>query len=218
MGTNLPNNRLEMIQWFETRLPIWTANAATIGLTADEVTALGTLVTAARTAYDDAQSARSTSKAATAGYYSAVSSMREVGAEMIAKIKVFAEQNNDPEVYETAEVSAPDPRSPAPPPNQPTDVRWSLTTTGMASLTWKASGNFSTYYEIFRKLEGQTSFTLIGTTGEKSFVDGAIPTGTPSAVYYIRPRRDANIGPTSTQITASFNPSSDESGGLALAA
>ena len=61
----LPSDRLELIQFCETHIPVWENTPAAIGLTAAQITALSDLTGGARAAYNQAQSARAASKAAT---------------------------------------------------------------------------------------------------------------------------------------------------------
>lgn len=216
----IPNTIVQQIEFFEQHVPVWnTADPTVIGLQPEQVAEIQARTTAARNAYEAALAARQSSRNATVAMHDAVRSMREYGGGLVNTIKAYAQATGNENVYTLAEIPPPNPPSPTPAPNQPYDVRWSITTTGNLHMTWKASGNFATYYEVFRQLPGETSFRLLGTAGDKAFTDSTIPAGTPSAVYYIRPRRDEKTGPASNQVTVAFNPAQQESGGeLSLAA
>ncbi len=207
MAPVLPDTRLDTIQWFEARIADWTANAAAIGLTGEQVTAFSGQITTARTSYDAAQSARATSKAATTSFYNDTDAMRDTGADLIKAIKAFAATSDNPNVYALAQVPMPADPSPIGAPGQPTEVSISLTSSGYLSLKWKADNaapSSGAYFVVQRKLAGETSFTTVGDTGEKSFVDASVPLGTTSAAYIITPRRGSQTGTASNQLIVQF--------------
>ncbi len=207
MANVLPDSRLDTIQWFEARIADWTANAVAIGLTGEQVTSLAALVTAARASYDASQAARAASKASTTTFYNDTDAMRDLGADYIKTIKAFAATSNNPNVYALAQVPMPADPSPLGPPGQPTDVSISLTSAGYLSLKWKADNaapSSGAYFVVQRKLASETSFTTVGDSGEKSFVDETVPFGATSAAYIITPRRGSQTGPASNQVTVQF--------------
>ena len=219
MGTNLPPTRLDALEWVETRTPLWNPDPTLIGLSIAQVTEVINRQNAARTAYTDALAARAASKAATQAWYAAADSMRSYTADLISAIKAYAETTANPNVYDIAQVSPPDPAGALPPPNQPADVTTTLRNDGTVEIKWKGAQPSGTRYTIHRKLAGQTSFTLIGDVGsDKSFIDGGVTAGTTSATYYIVARRADDASPPSEQTTIAFGIGGNQEQGLQIAA
>jgi hypothetical protein len=223
MGTNIPRNPLEQIQWFENRLPLWSASPELIGLTALQVSDLSTAVGMARSAYDAAQSARDTAKAQTGAFHTATGSMRALGADLVATIKAYAETTGDPSVYTTAQVSPRDPSGASPPPAQPENLVTTLRNDGSIELRWKTPGAqpAGTRYIIWRRLGNTGAFVVAGDAGAgKSFIDNGVPAGTGSATYYIVAKRGDQSSPPSewTTIPLGVSGNDGDEGELSLAA
>lgn len=200
----LPPTRLAQIQFFETHLPVWASEPEAIGLTADQVADLQMRTNLARANYEAAQTARENSRNATVGYHQAVDAMRELGGSLINAIKAFAAATGDPKVYTTAQVPPPSPRKPAPPPAAPAEITTTMQKNGAVMLRWKLTQpapGAETFVSIARQLNGVGEFVLIGTTGEKKFVDEKLPPGTASAVYLLRAHRGGVDSPFSEPVT-----------------
>lgn len=142
----MPQNNRQALQWVEAHIEPWTDNAAAIGLDASQVSSLASLAAAARARLTAAETRRETSKSATLEFNGAATDMKSLASLMVSTFKNCAESSGDESVYALADVSPASPRSPSPPPNQPTDLRWAVTPTGRVQLSWKASGNFATFY------------------------------------------------------------------------
>lgn len=186
----LPKSRDEMIAWFSDRITDWGANAAAIGLSASQVTELATILNTAENALSDATAARIDSKDKTVVYHATADALRDFGADLIKVIKAFAEATNNPNVYSTASVPPPAPPTPAGPPAQPTDMAAALLPGGGLRLTWKGTVSQKAYFSVYRRAEGETSFTLLDSPATKTYDDTSIPTGANSVTYYIQARRD----------------------------
>lgn len=220
----LPDSRIERIEWFENRLAQWLANATDIGLTAAQVTQLQGEITAARVAYNNAEQARNASKSATVAFYAGEEAMTADGRDLIKTIKAFAETTNDPNVYVLADVPPPAEPEPKGAPGTPTDIRTTLNSIGQIELTWKATDaapSSGAYFTIERRLDGESSFTLRGSAGAKTFTDNTIPLGTAQATYVITPHRGELVGTPSQQVTVQFGvsvptPGTENSGGSGL--
>lgn len=192
-----PNTRLGKIEFYESHLSVWTANAAAIGLTAPMVTALGVRVAEARAAYNAAEEARAASKAATFTFHLDTDGMADLGAGLIRTIKNFAENNNDPNVYSLAQIPPPQPAGPTPPPGRPFELTVGLLQTGALELKWKCdnpSGTSGTVYEVQRRI-GNGQFAYIGVSGNRSFTDDTLPQGSSSIIYQITAIRSTQSGP-----------------------
>lgn len=187
----LPESRVEKIEFFEQHNPIWTTNAANIGLTAAEVTALQALTTAARSAFNAQQTAKNAAKAATQNFYNAVSAMQSNGSGLIAKIKTYAETKNDPNAYVLAQIPAPAAPTPAGPPETPTDLTAQMNSDGTMNIAWKGSLAQRQFYSVWRQLPSQSFPQQIGAVAAKDFMDVTVPRGLDSVIYTVRAHRDA---------------------------
>lgn len=220
MGRNLPESRLGKIQWFETRTPVWGAEAdpTAIGLTSAQVAQITSLTVAARNAYTAAENARAASKVATESFHQAVDAMHAYGADLISAIKSYAETTNNPAVYDMAMVSPPDPRGTANPPAQPYDGRSELLNDGSVRIWWKGSGPTGTHYLVRRKLDGENAFTLIADVGEKQFIDQTVPAGIAWVRYSVTAKRGEVQSPPGEQIVVQFGASDHSGQELSIAA
>jgi len=180
MGT-VPKNDLDQITYFEEHLPIWTANAAQIGLLPAQVTAFSALVTAARNQFNAAQAIRSASKAQTVNFHIKLDAMNEGGSDLIRTIRAYADLQNDPTVFVKAEIPPPATPSPVGPPGTPTDYTCTLNPTGLLTIKWKCAnpaGGPGTVYEVRRcigPVDSQSVWTLLGTSGKREYTDTTLP-------------------------------------------
>ncbi|KAA0212970.1 MAG: hypothetical protein DYG94_13435 [Leptolyngbya sp. PLA3] len=188
--STVPKTIADRLAFYEQHAPVWAAAATTIGLSVTQVTALAALVNDARVAFDDAQAARNASKAATVLQANAMSTLSDFGADLIKTIRAYAETNNNPDVYATAQIPPPAPPTPAGPPDMPTDLAASFLFPWGIRLTWKGSVAQGAYFGVFRRLRGESNFTFVQTTKEKSFDDTSLPAGVASVDYYIAAFRD----------------------------
>lgn len=217
----IPDKKVEQVQFCEMHAPIWASNAAGLGLLPGQTTLFTTLSKNARAAFDAAQAAK-------LAYRAAVTKQNEQialalsgpggASDLIRFIKTFAENTASPDsVYSLAQIPPPAAPTPAPAPNQPTGVTVSLESSGAITLKWKcanAAPNAGTFFSIKRKLSGETMFTQVGSTGEKSFTDVTLMQGTPSAIYIIQGHRGALDGAPTDQIGVQFGVGGG--GGLAV--
>ncbi len=188
----IPRSREEQIQWFRTREALWTANATAIGLTAAQMTAFKPLLLAAEEKLDDALAARAASKAATTEYYNASNTMVATGRALVATIKAFAEASNNPNVYAQAQIDPPAPPSPAPPPTAPENLTGSILPTGQVTLKWEALTSGPTsgiFFIVSRKRAGEASFTTLGGTQERAFLDPSPDICAGEVLYQVRAQR-----------------------------
>lgn len=182
MGSVLPKNMLDRVQWCENHLATFTTNATAIGTSSAAVTALGTLTSTARAAFDAQQVAQDAAKDATGDFHIAVDAMTNGAADIVRQIKAKAAIAGD-SIYTLASIPIPAPPSPVGPPGTPTDFKASLNPDGSLNLAWKCvnpAGSQGTTYQVYRKLSGEGAFTFIGATGTRTFLDDTVPsTGAP---------------------------------------
>ena len=212
MARNMPGTDLNALEWLEGRIVGWNANFATIGLTSAQVIDLSQKVTNTRGAFTSVESVRTDSKAKTQNFHALAKDMRGGAGILIGAIKSFAAQSGDAQlVYDTAGVLPADARSPASPPEQPTDVNRTLLADGSVKLTWRGRGPEGTTYFITRRLNGTGGYTFIGqaTSIDKSFVDNTFPPGTITASYMVQGVRSGIAGLQSVPIVVQFGVTSD---------
>lgn len=217
MSNVLPDKDVDQLQFCEAHYPIWATAPAAIGLSAQAVTDFQQATKACRTAYNAALAARQASKAATTTSDAAFADMRNRARDLIRQVKAFADlQTNPSAVYAAAQIPEPSGPTPAQAPGQATDIEVKLESTGAVTLLWSAtnaSASSGAFYNITRKLPGQSNFVPIGgapgTTSQSrrmSFTDVTIPTTAASsgAQYIITPRRGLLTGEPSGAITVQF--------------
>jgi hypothetical protein len=186
----VPATILGKLEFYEQHLPVWSVDPVAIGLLPGDIVALASVVDLARADYDIAQISRNTAKANTEVQNTSISSMSDMGGGFIDTIRAFARKNDDPGVYAAAQIPAPQPPTPAGPPDKPTELEASVLLPFGIGLAWKGSVAVGAYFGVFRKLSSETSFSLIETTGDKKFEDITLPDGIASVDYYIAAMRD----------------------------
>lgn len=206
MATIIPREPLAKINWFETRDPVWSANAAALGTSTTEISALTSKTAAARAAYNAQQLLKDQAKAATEVYHAAVRAMNDAGTDVVKKIKAKAAVDGD-SVYALALIPSPATPAPIGPPGPATDFTAELDPTGVLNLTWKSvnpPGSSGTIYQVARQIGsgggggagGGGGMVIIGSAGQRKFADATIPAGTDSVTYQITPIRSTVAGPT----------------------
>lgn len=215
----VPDSRLAQLEFYEAHIPVWQAALATIGVTSLQVNGLNTLVTAARASYNTQQSAKNAAKSATQTFYDNIETAHVSGSNIIATIKTFALNTNNPAVYGLAQIPPPAPATPAPPPDAPTNPLANLENNGSITIRWNVvqpAPGAGIYTAILRQLNGSGAFVPLGDTGEKKFNDPSIPPGTQRVTYLLQARRAGNSGrssPFSEPLTVFLGVPQDEEAG-----
>lgn len=203
----VPDSKDAMISFYSTHLPVWADNAAAIGLSVESITTLDGLLTTAQASLSNQAAKDAEKEAATAASNDDAKALRAFGAGTLATIKAFAKATSDPSVYTTAQIPAPADPTPAPAPGMPYGIDASIDNNGNVVLSFKADNAQShtgTFFEVRRQLNGQSGFTLVGSTGTKTFTDTGIEAGTASAVYNITAKRGELSSATSENIYVPF--------------
>ncbi len=203
----VPIKDLEALDFFETRANGWLTNATALGIPNALASAIKANTVAARTAYTAQQSAIAAARAATLNWQSALQTLRSTGANGIASIKATADNAANPDaIYSLAQIPAPTPPQPLPAPGTPTNLSCSILSTGALSLKWKmpSAQPGNTFYQITRRLPGEASFTIIGGSGNKTFVDETLPLGTDSVQYIVTAIRGNVSGTPSNAFVVQF--------------
>jgi hypothetical protein len=200
----LPDRIDDRIQWFENRITGWSANASQIGLTSQQCAALSSAIVAARKAFAAAEVARIASKNATLTQKTAYTIMSDLGADALKFIKAYAESQPTPDtVYSLASVPPPAAPSPAGPPAAPTNVVADPNADGTITVKWKGSTANQTFFTIWRKA-GTGTWSQIGSTASKKFIDAQVPGGVSSVRYMLRAQRGTTLSPASEEVIVNF--------------
>lgn len=85
-------------------------------------------------------------------------------------------------------------------------------------LTWRGTLARRTFYEVLRRLEGETRWTLIASIGAKRYLDRAVPPGTTAASYRVRAKRGESASAGSPAITVGLGVEPTRRPALAAAA
>ncbi len=207
MGTNMSGQNVQALSWLEARIASWVADPAGIGLTSAQTTSLVAEIVNARAAFTSVEVVRTESQNKTTTFKTVADGMRKSAAPMIANIKNFADNADDPDaIYTAAGVLPTDPRSPAAPPSQPATLTAKLNGDGSVTINFEGTGPTGTAWQIQRKLALETSFSFVGNAdvATKSFTDVNIPAGVASATYQVQGIRGSVLGPVSFPFTVPF--------------
>jgi len=192
MGKNIPNGRIDRLNWIESLIDQWTANQATLGLSPAQIAALTQRASDAREAFENAELIRANAKAVTNTFHSAADGAHALASNLLLLIKATAVTSDAPEaVYLAAGITPRKKPSPTGRPGQPSIASATLNGDGSVTLHFYASGPASpvgTVWQVSRRLEGQASPRIIGSAdpATKSYQDNTLPEGTSSATYQIQ--------------------------------
>jgi hypothetical protein len=214
----LPDKTEDLIAFCESHLTSWTAApAASIGLTAAQLTSFTSVTKAARDSLTANTNARNAAKASTTTLRTNVTNARAMAADLVRVIKGFAElQANPGSVYGLAQIPQPAAPTPATAPGKPTNVSVSLEASGAVTISFEAtnaSASSGGFFQVMRKLPGQTAFVnftqMPGTTARDrriTFTDFTVPTSAAAngVQYIMQGRRGVNVGEASDAITVQF--------------
>ncbi len=190
--TNFEGTRRQRLEWIEARITQWVANASQIGITSIQANNLKDLVGQASSAFTTAEFARAEAKNATRKYYDAVSDMSGPTRDLIATIKAFAETTDNPNVYALSSIDPPAPPTPVAAPTVPFDVSGSVSPTGNATITWDADRSGASsgiFFMVERKRGNEATFSIIGGTAEKAFLDVDPRFATGTVQYRVKAQR-----------------------------
>lgn len=204
----IPPSKADLLTFCEAHVPVWIAAPTSIGLTAAQATSFDAATKLMRNKQIAAETARNASKAATLTYDDATDALRDLVGLLVKTIKLYADNNANPEaVYAAAQIPAPSAPTPNPPPGQPTNFKFELESGGLLTMRWKSENSAASggaYFSVARRFGGEGLFTMIGGTSAKVFTDDSIPLGAGSVSYIVTPRRSGVAGTPSDLITVQF--------------
>ncbi|MFN0012540.1 MAG: hypothetical protein ACKVS8_12950 [Phycisphaerales bacterium] len=202
--------RADFLAWAINHAPVFDAQEGNIGLSAQQVAAFQSALTAAQgtsVAFDNAKDI----VAATADQNTAAfAALKKQASTCVRNIKNFAEDTNNPNVYALAQIPPPADPSTIAPPAKPTGMTVELDpSNGAITLRWKASnpkGAAGTSYIVRRRLPADPAgqFQFIGVTGVKKYTDNDFTAGPDAVQYTIQGQRSDKAGPLSDIFTISF--------------
>ncbi len=200
----VPANLEEFFTFLNAHATLWDDNHTALGVPATQSAALKSFASTAVGNYSAQVTARDKAKAATLTQQTSTRTAREMTADIIRTIEVFAQSQSDPNtVYALAQIPPPATPSPAPPPGTPNRFTVGLNDNGAVLLAWKCpnpAGTTGTIYEVRRKPSGGSAWTFIGATGERKFTDDTLLAGSAGVTYQITAVRSTSRGEP-----ASFN-------------
>jgi len=205
----LPRNVQDLLEVAGTALPVWTANAAGVGLTPLQCTEMADAEEATQAKRSDALALRSASKAATSQMNEAAGELRTLMQQAIDRIRVFALSSADPKaVFDLAQIPAPAEPSPLPPPEAPTMTTADPNADGTATISWKGSQQGGAFFTIWRKVGDAGAWTQIGAVAAKKFTDFAVPnpgvTEGATLFYGVRCQRNVEVSAMSVPATITY--------------
>ncbi|CAN5831080.1 hypothetical protein BH11PLA1_BH11PLA1_01510 [soil metagenome] len=209
MTAVLPTDNDALLVWGNEHAPVFATNAVAIGLTAAQATAFTTANTKLQAAWGLYGKAKNDLKAAADDWKEARTDFRTLAAADVALIKNAASRSAKPStIYTLAQIPEPTPRSPSVPPSAAENLRASLDTeTGTLTVRWSASqpkGVNGVVYTVQRVIGSGSTFTSVGVTGTKSFIDLALPVGTSRVQYRIVAQRGSLVSPASAVLDVRF--------------
>ena len=188
MGKNIPNGRIDRLQWVESHIEQWTANQVLLGLSAAQIADLTQRATDARDAFENAELIRANAKAMTNTFHTAADEAHALASDLLLLIKGSAATSNEPEaVYLAAGITPRSKATPSGTPGQPSIESAQLLGDGSVVLHFDATGPVGTVWQVSRTLEGASSPSIIGSAdpATKSYRDNTLPEGTSRALYQI---------------------------------
>ena len=209
MGTYPSSPRSAFVAWCEEHKQVFVDNAEDIGLTPSQATLFLNATNVANGDITAQGIARTAAMAATVKANGSVGDLRTIAGDTVRSIKAFAELQAKPDtVYTLAQIPPPATPTPMPPPGKPTNLTVTLEPgSGQLMLKWKCenpTGSTGTSYLVRRRLPGQTTFTVIGASGIKEFIDATLSAGPDSVTYTIQGLRGALQGLESDWFTINF--------------
>ncbi len=210
MADGIPTSpRSAVLTWCQAHTDIFTQNSAAIGLTSSQAAEFSNLTTNYANNVGEVAKAKAALRVAVENANESYTLMRRSMSQAITDIRYFATQAANPQtVYTLSQVPPRPTGQTAPPPGRPFDFSVELLdTTGALQLRWKCqnpSGTSGTSYIVRRKLPNESTFSFVGVTGERRFVDNTFVAGPDSVSYTVQAQRADRAGVESPIYTINF--------------
>ena len=201
--------RPAVASWAQAHIVPWSSSPAQIGLTSDFASEFAASVLAYQQAEAASQAAQQAAQAASRASAAAYATLRRNMTAGVTTIRAFAVRQVNPQaVYDRAQVPPRAAAAPLPPPGRPSELGVELLdATGALQLRWKCDnpqGAAGNTYIIRRRLPGEASFSVIGVSGEKRFVDSTFAAGPDRVEYTVQAYRAERAGTESAIFTINF--------------
>jgi hypothetical protein len=203
----LPQSRQGRLEYFEARVNTWTTNAAAIGITPAQATAVKNAAGTNRTDFNAMMVARDAAKSSTNTFYTTNNTLVDLGRDMIKTIKAFAATTNNPMVYSLANIDPPAPPTPVPAPDVPANLTGSVTADGVVTLTWKATPSGASsgiFFIVERKRASEANYSVLTATVEKAAMDPAAHVEASQVQYRVKAVRGADMSEWTTPVSFNF--------------
>ncbi|MGE0366624.1 MAG: hypothetical protein AB7Q00_12935 [Phycisphaerales bacterium] len=200
--------RSDFMAWAKVHADVFENQYAAVGLSQAQAAAFRAAYDAADLAIDEQDAAKFVARSATSNAAAQVDILQTVAGATVNLIRAFAEITNNETVYDVAQIPRPATPGPIPAPTTPTDLKAAFNlTTGAITISWKATqpqGASGTSYNVFRKAQGETDFTNLGSSTGKSFVDNTFFAGPDSVQYAVQAVRSSETSQLSAALVINF--------------
>lgn len=196
----IPKALLEAIDWVQNHAPVWAQPgvAEQIGLRAEGVAELEGLADEAADALAEYRRAEVELAALGQRYRLLARNMRTNASGQVAQIRGYARASGDPgAVYAAAKIRRPASRGTAPAPGTATSFTTRLLVDGGLEVAFRCphpKGVEHVTYTVERRVGHDGAFEYLTTTGERRFVDDAVPVGAGRVTYMVRARTSTREG------------------------
>jgi len=232
----IPDKKVERLEFCEVHAKVWAEDPAAVGLTVEQCERLRVLTEQARAAREAAVEAREAARAAVTAQDAALEAAGRTAADLVRFVKAHAAaaggRGVENVVLAAAQIPPKAQAAPARAPGRPKRLAVMLEPGGAVTLAWRsenAAAGTGAFFDVLRKLPGQTGFVPIGSTPGATgrsrtirFTDRALPGGVcddgAGAQYLIVGRRGTMAGPGSNAIAVRFGAGAGEAGTLRVAA
>lgn len=191
MSRQYPDRDADFITWAREHVDRWVGGQTPpdVGLPASTLADLQTVLSEAETQWSAHQVTQTDARAQTVSKDQAFGDLKIVLDPAIATITAYAKTSGGTTVYSEAGLNPPKQPGPRPAPDAPTDLEISTFPSGTLELSFKVNAG-GAVFEVQRSqtaLDGsETAWTTIATTGDKSFLDDAVPSGLRRVQYQVR--------------------------------
>ena len=200
--STIPKKNAQAIAWVQTRVPVWAAAGATIGVDAQQIGQLGALAGAAATALAEYDAAVAVARAKGEAYRDAVGTMRESAGGQVGRIRGFARTAPNPSaVYAAAQIPPPATPAPSPAPGSPEGFRISLEASGSLRFAFKAvhpAKVKGVTYLVQRQDTPQGPFQFFKLAKQRTFTDNSFPATSSTISYMVTAQTATKSGQPAT--------------------
>ncbi len=201
--TVIPQSKTQMVAFLRARMATWKAQAENLGMTEAQTQLLEDHLSDTEALLENVVNARLASKSATGSFDVGAATLRALAQQAVERIRVQAQSTNNPDLYNLAMIPAPQPPTPAGPPEVPTDVFADPNADASVTVRWKGSASHGQFFTIWRRVGENGNWSQIATIAGRTrvFNDFTVPspvtTNGASLFYMVRGQRGTQVsGPS----------------------